>query len=199
MSTTKTKPKNTKVKESAETINKRIEKLNAEAKIIAAKKKAENDKRIALLPFATPEQMKQVVAAIVAGKPLPEGCRPNVDFRFSPEQVVTKKEARQRHETNCTKNQKKITDKILSDPLQNLKSCKVRVTKSNTTTSMKWVKKKAVSVKKAKSKKDIIAKRNKAAKRTPKPKTPAKPESKAVIASKPPVTTQANEAGKIAA
>ena len=96
---------------------------------------------IAMLPVATSEQFSKVLAAARDELEIPEGYRPNVDFKLSPAQDAELDKVKEARREFCMANKGQLVGPLLKDPTQKLVSLTVRQGKSKVTTTARFEKK----------------------------------------------------------
>lgn len=116
-----------------------IELIDARAKVADLRKEF-----IALLPVATEEQVDAVIALVRKEEAMPEGLRPNMDFRMTEAQVALVKTARAERQEFCTAHASDLLTPVLTDVTQKLRSFIVRQSPKKVVTVARW--EKAVSV-----------------------------------------------------
>lgn len=81
---------------------------------------------VAKLPLATEEQVDAVIELTRKEEPMPEGLRPNVDFRLSDAQVARVNTVREERAAFCEANKDALVVPLVMDATQKLRSFKVR-------------------------------------------------------------------------
>lgn len=97
-------------------------------------------KYLALLPIATDEQFAEVTGAAEIEGETPEGCRVNVDFKLSAEQVVILKGVREDRVKALMAAKDEHVAALAADVAQKLVSMKVRVGAKKTSTTLRFEK-----------------------------------------------------------